>query len=445
MPLQIRRGTTAERLSITPLVSELVYDTTTKLVYVGDGVTAGGVAIDQDSSPNLPLGQISDVVLDNVTDGDILKYNGDDWVNSQLAFATLPGVEINDPEVNQVLKFNGTSWSNENEDSSIVVSALDDLTNVEITNVTSEQLIKWNGTAWVNSDINLNQTVTTDIIPGVGLDGDLDIGSSTLKFNNAFFFGEISTENTVTSIRTVTRRIECPATPDDAALRIVNESPEGIILLQGNGNLTIKMTGELTRLIHGPTTTADTSSGLVEILSASVPTNPRYGFSLMHHHNNSDIQNFNIIKTRGTVENWDTVQANDILGRIVFWGASASEFSPGNKSLAAGASITVQSTSTPTNANVAAKIMFATSTTDEFLPVTKAELSSDGTWKTNKIGSLAENTALNFMSMPKLPTFASEAVASASVGDSPENGMMYYDSGATKIKAYENGVWVTLT
>jgi hypothetical protein len=153
MPLQLRRGTTSQRLSIIPLVSELVYDITTKLVYVGDGVTAGGIAIDQDSSPNLPLGQISDVVLDNVTDGDILKYDGDDWINSQLAFATLPGVEINDPEVNQVLKFNGTSWSNENEDSSLVVSALDDLSNVEITDIAVNQTLRWSGTAWENSNL----------------------------------------------------------------------------------------------------------------------------------------------------------------------------------------------------------------------------------------------------------------------------------------------------
>jgi hypothetical protein len=42
MPLQIRRGTTAERLTITPLPGELIYDTTTEEIYVGDGVTAGG-------------------------------------------------------------------------------------------------------------------------------------------------------------------------------------------------------------------------------------------------------------------------------------------------------------------------------------------------------------------------------------------------------------------
>jgi len=45
MPLQIRRGNTAEVNSITPLVGELIYNTQTGTVLVGDGGTAGGVPI----------------------------------------------------------------------------------------------------------------------------------------------------------------------------------------------------------------------------------------------------------------------------------------------------------------------------------------------------------------------------------------------------------------
>ena len=45
MPLQLRRGTTADRLATTPLVGEIVYDTVTKAVYVGDGTTAGGLPV----------------------------------------------------------------------------------------------------------------------------------------------------------------------------------------------------------------------------------------------------------------------------------------------------------------------------------------------------------------------------------------------------------------
>ena len=45
MPLQIRRGPTADRLATTPLAGELVYDTTTGSVYVGNGTTAGGLPV----------------------------------------------------------------------------------------------------------------------------------------------------------------------------------------------------------------------------------------------------------------------------------------------------------------------------------------------------------------------------------------------------------------
>jgi hypothetical protein len=57
MALRIRRGTDAERQSITPLEGELIYATDTKELYVGDGSTIGGVlvsaALSDDTSPTL--------------------------------------------------------------------------------------------------------------------------------------------------------------------------------------------------------------------------------------------------------------------------------------------------------------------------------------------------------------------------------------------------------
>ena len=45
MPLQIRRGPTADRVAAIPLTGELVYDTTTGSVYVGNGVAVGGLPV----------------------------------------------------------------------------------------------------------------------------------------------------------------------------------------------------------------------------------------------------------------------------------------------------------------------------------------------------------------------------------------------------------------
>jgi hypothetical protein len=45
MPLQIRRGNTAEVSSIIPSVGELIYDTQLKRILIGDGSTAGGTPV----------------------------------------------------------------------------------------------------------------------------------------------------------------------------------------------------------------------------------------------------------------------------------------------------------------------------------------------------------------------------------------------------------------
>lgn len=42
MTLKIRRGLESDRLSITPVEGELIYTTDEKIVYIGDGNTAGG-------------------------------------------------------------------------------------------------------------------------------------------------------------------------------------------------------------------------------------------------------------------------------------------------------------------------------------------------------------------------------------------------------------------
>jgi hypothetical protein len=45
MALRLRRGSNADRLLITPLEGELVYATDSKLIYIGDGATVGGVLV----------------------------------------------------------------------------------------------------------------------------------------------------------------------------------------------------------------------------------------------------------------------------------------------------------------------------------------------------------------------------------------------------------------
>ncbi len=70
----LRRGPTTDRLAFVPLTGEIIFDTTEKKVYVGDGLTAGGLKIS------------SDLVLE---DGTILNIP-----NSSLENSTISGVEL---------------------------------------------------------------------------------------------------------------------------------------------------------------------------------------------------------------------------------------------------------------------------------------------------------------------------------------------------------------
>lgn len=71
MSLKLRRGTDAQRVVITPAEGELIYTTDTKKLYVGDGSTSGGVAVDTSGSG------ITDLVQDTTP-----QLGGDLDVNS---------------------------------------------------------------------------------------------------------------------------------------------------------------------------------------------------------------------------------------------------------------------------------------------------------------------------------------------------------------------------
>lgn len=78
MALRIRRGTDAERLTVTPESGEPIYTTDTKLLYVGDGTTVGGKLISgtlsDDTSPE--LGGNLDLNGNNITGTGNINING---------------------------------------------------------------------------------------------------------------------------------------------------------------------------------------------------------------------------------------------------------------------------------------------------------------------------------------------------------------------------------
>lgn len=200
MALQIRRGTNAERQQIIPLQGELIFTTDAKKLWVGDGVTQGGVAVDTLTGSGggaSSISELSDVNITSVTNGQVLKWNGAAWINAvdlqgetgataleeldnvdinSLADGqilrwdndstswinsaeTIPvinqlgGVAINGPTAGQVLKFDGLNWINDEDDTGAnTVSVLADLQDIEIVALAQGQVLKWSGINWVNAD-----------------------------------------------------------------------------------------------------------------------------------------------------------------------------------------------------------------------------------------------------------------------------------------------------
>jgi Ni,Fe-hydrogenase maturation factor len=80
MALRLRRGTDAERLTITPAEGELIYTTDLQELWIGDGITTGGNKI----SGTIPqfLADLNNVDAASPEIGQVLKWDGNNWVAS---------------------------------------------------------------------------------------------------------------------------------------------------------------------------------------------------------------------------------------------------------------------------------------------------------------------------------------------------------------------------
>lgn len=122
MALKLRRGTDAERLTITPEAGEPIWVDNNTL-YVGDGSTTGGIKITGDINADLATASIdalSDVDTSSVghvpSDGDSLLWNNamSHWMpgTPSLTLDDITNVNLtsNPPTVGQVLSWSGTEW-----------------------------------------------------------------------------------------------------------------------------------------------------------------------------------------------------------------------------------------------------------------------------------------------------------------------------------------------
>ena len=138
MSLRIRRGTNAERAGVMFFEGELVYTTDTKKLFVGDGTTVGGIAVDSTAGS---INNLTDVNIVGIQTGQILQWDGSQFI---------AGDDKGDKE------------SVTGADSTILVDA-------------------------TNSSINLDGTVKGHIIPDQN--EVYNLGSTTKRFNDLFLSG----------------------------------------------------------------------------------------------------------------------------------------------------------------------------------------------------------------------------------------------------------------
>jgi len=154
MPLQIRRGTTAERITIRPVVGELIYDTDIKSVYVGDS-TDGGITG--------TLGGVGITVFG--------VEQAQDAAAAALAAGTHSGISFTyDDVLNKIDAVVGGGTVNLDIKGSVFS---DDTSTILIDGVLAA--------------INLDQTIKSNVIPAVDI--TYDLGSASKRFKDLYLSG----------------------------------------------------------------------------------------------------------------------------------------------------------------------------------------------------------------------------------------------------------------
>ena len=200
MPLQIRRGTTAQRLSIIPLQGEPIFDTDQNLLYIGNGVTAGGQSL-----TGIDLEDARDAVAAMLVNGqhDGIQFiygtaqDVNDRIDARIDLSNYDGEIV-------ATALRGPLFA---DDSSLIVNSAsknisaNDITAVSLTvdtlNLSTFTVADFKGSVFaddstllvdaVSGSINLNGTVKGNVIPDAN--ETYDLGSASNRFKDLYLSG----------------------------------------------------------------------------------------------------------------------------------------------------------------------------------------------------------------------------------------------------------------
>jgi len=155
MPLQLRRGLESQRAGKTYAAGELVYITDTGALYVGNGSTAGGVAI-----ANLPEPTIKDFTAAMFTGG---SHTGITFAYNSTTKRVNATVDIELSNYEGTIKADAFKGTLVGDDSTILIDS-------------------------IANKINLNGTIQDNVVPAVS---GLNLGSTGVPFNNVYVDGNV--------------------------------------------------------------------------------------------------------------------------------------------------------------------------------------------------------------------------------------------------------------
>lgn len=127
------------------------------------------------------LGDLSNVVLTTPVNGNVLSYNGTNWINTAAPPADISGSSIGqltdvDTTTTPPTSGQGLVWNSStgNWEPGTVASgpiALDDLTDVVITSAATGEILRFNGTSWVDAQLDYSDLTGTPSLATVAISG----------------------------------------------------------------------------------------------------------------------------------------------------------------------------------------------------------------------------------------------------------------------------------
>lgn len=166
MALQFRRGTNAERLTVTPASGEPIWTTDTRMLYVGDGSTQGGIAISNTASVyDQQLNTTSTVTFANATITNQLLVTTLRFPDGSTFTTAQTGTNVFNQSLNtqDSVKFANVTSTNATVESTLYIGT--DTTNILYTSGTGNFVIQSNLPGGIQVDASSGEIILTS---GIG-------------------------------------------------------------------------------------------------------------------------------------------------------------------------------------------------------------------------------------------------------------------------------------